>query len=298
MSTTHVDVHAAAMKRTANFYDAVVASSTLPPASTLSSLSPAWIIESSLSGGIWGPLTEHTEHALAVADSYGVKPRYSLLKYPAIGPRNRDNDEVFYGVQSYEPRSLVFKTLDERDVCDSPVFSERGEQHAAGPEISAPPQPEVYSPQFRYQLVTEDNLNAQYAQYLSGTETVATVMETVTDFVQRKLELGSGEFGFQTDPNTARQLNVNRARTRCRSCIRILRSGNLLVLRYSNRQQLDFSRRSRSKTARLMQAPPLEYLVGVHAVLHRHTGDRKARFQRLFHDQPPLLHTPSPTWRR
>jgi hypothetical protein len=57
-------------------------------------------------------------------------------------------------------------------------------------------------------------------------------------------------------------------RLHCRSCIRIFRSGNLLVLRYTNRQH--FTRRSRSKTASLMQASPLEYLVGVNAVLHRH----------------------------
>jgi hypothetical protein len=58
------------------------------------------------------------------------------------------------------------------------------------------------------------------------------------------------------------------------------------------------SRRSRSKTASLIQAPPLEHLVGVNAVLHRNTRDRRARFHRLLHDQPPLLDTPSPTWRR
>ena len=69
-------------------------------------------------------------------------------------------------------------------------------------------------------------------------------------------------------------------------------------LLWKNRQQLYVTRRSRSKTANLMQASPLEYLVGVHAVLHRHSSDRRARFQRLFHNQPSLLRAPSPTWRR
>lgn len=85
------------------------------------------------------------------------------------------------------------------------------------------------------------------------------------------------DMAFQTDPNTPRQLNTNRARTRRRSCNLILRPGKLLLLSYADRQQLYFTRRSWSKTASLMQAPPLEHLVGVDAVLHRYTSDRRAR---------------------
>jgi hypothetical protein len=58
-----------------------------------------------------------------------------------------------------------------------------------------------------------------------------------------------------------------------------------------------------SRAARVPRRPAsckrrhLNSWFGVNAVLHRHTSDRRTRFQRLFHDQPPLLDTPSPTRR-
>jgi hypothetical protein len=194
-TATQAQIHADYMAMTAHSYDLAVCKGSY--IQNLNSLSPAWIVESALSGGIWGPLTEHTEHARAVAEAYRVKPRFSNRKYPALGPQNDDGDEVFFQVTSYETRSLVFKTIERQERYDGHTFTNPRERnhHEVEAKISAPEgeTPEVL-PIYRYELVTEEDLNCIYAAYLMGEETDATVMEAIINFVQRKLELGNKEF--------------------------------------------------------------------------------------------------------
>lgn len=105
------------------------------------------------------------------------------------------------------------------------------------------------------------------------------------------------DMAFQTDPNTPRQLNTNRARTRrrslnpdpaaCKARAPQLRAPAATVLHGPLSLQVDQPHASRH----------LEHVVGVDAVLHRYTSDRRARLRRLLHDQPALVSTPSPTRR-
>jgi hypothetical protein len=60
---------------------------------------------------------------------------------------------------------------------------------------------------------------------------------------------------FEADPDLARQLDMNRARTR-RNRFNRLRHRKLLVFAYAHRQQLDRVRRCRSQLAVAIEGRP------------------------------------------
>ena len=66
------------------------------------------------------------------------------------------------------------------------------------------------------------------------------------------------------------------------------------VFNDADRQQLDRIHAKRSQLAIAIQAPPLENLVRVHAMLQRHPRHRCTRFQRLLHNATTLHRAPPP----
>jgi hypothetical protein len=200
VTTTHaINIHAEAMLRTADSYDSIKEVSR----QTISSLSPGpWLTETCVAGGGWAVPTESTESALAIAESYAFRSRSRLLRYPAEGPRNKDDDQVFVSFWSWETRSLVHKRCQRPGDHVGCIFtgsrvSDKG--YASQPQprerlTGGDKKSQSSAPTYRYQLISDAELNSAYADYMLGITTKDSVIETVKDYVQRKVELGTNEY--------------------------------------------------------------------------------------------------------
>jgi hypothetical protein len=185
---TTSQLHADAMMRSAEFYDQIREFST----PNLNSLSPGeWLMDACASRE---NETEHSKSVLAITDSYAFGSRYRLLKYPgAEGPRNADGEEVFAGYLALENKSIIFRNVHGALVPDGNVFVGKREGERYTNEAKPKLKRTVKVQKYRYALVSEDELNMQYERYLQGDATVGTVMESVINYVQRKVQLGTNE---------------------------------------------------------------------------------------------------------
>ena len=196
-TTQQLHIHADAMAHTACLYDELIRSNSPLTCNPLNSCSPnVWLHDACLSGGIWGPKTEFTESAIAILHSYRFQTRYRMLRYAAIGPKNKRGDDVFCGFLTCETKSLVFDSCVINEQNSSHYFAELGlkkrkHQNAlAGVDLD---EDVLKHPAFAYALVTEQDLDDAYAAYLQGDQRADEVANSVIDFVRRKLALGSKE---------------------------------------------------------------------------------------------------------
>ena len=137
---------------------------------------------------------EAFESARFITDSFLFCAQSRYVKYPgAEGPRNKDDDEVFAGYLALENRSLVWKTLDKPLSPVGDIFTGARDDCYAN-ERKEPKKKVEEAVYYPYELVTEDELNAQYAGYMLNNVTAEEVMESVLHFVQRKIYLGTNEY--------------------------------------------------------------------------------------------------------
>ena len=194
--TQQHDIHADAMARTACLYDELIRSNSPLTCNPLNSCSPnVWLHDACLSGGIWGPKTEFTESAIAILHSYRFQTRYRMLRYAAIGPKNKRGDDVFCGFLSCETKSLVFESCVINEDDSSHYFTDDGKPQSAskGSDLH---EDFMEHPAFAYGLVSEQDLDAAYAEYLAGDRRADEVANSVLDFVRRKLAMGTKEYGL------------------------------------------------------------------------------------------------------
>jgi hypothetical protein len=189
------------MQRTADFYDSVVNTHSTSSTSTLNSLSPTWIAEGSISGGIWGPCTDLVQSARAVADSYRFGQRFTDRTYPAHSAGEAD---VHF--ETEETRSLVFRRQVIEQNGTQPGFlgvhvHDRDQSiERSRPSQSVQPESCKQEPSdcaSTIERITEDELNAEYVSYLEGSATAEDVLAAIIGFVQAKLETGYKEFDLR-----------------------------------------------------------------------------------------------------
>ena len=195
--TQQHDIHADTMAHTSCLHDELIASKSPLTFNPFNSCAPnVWLHDACLSGGMWGPKTEFTESAIAILHSYQFQTRHRMLRYAAIGPKNKRGDDVFCGFLSCETKSLVFESrvIDEANA--SYYFAElapKKRKHQNASKDLDLHEDIMKHPSFAYALVSEQDLDDAYAAYLAGDQRADEVANSVLDFVRRKLALGSKE---------------------------------------------------------------------------------------------------------
>ncbi|MBB5056073.1 hypothetical protein HDF16_000742 [Granulicella aggregans] len=201
-SSVQQQIHADAMMRTADYYDELVRTDQKSSTTAITSLSPTWIMEGCISGGIWGPSTPHTEHACAAREAYKFGQRFTDRIYPSV------DGSADLEIPSYENRSLVFDELEIKENETQPGFigvqvhdRDQSRKTTASANTSAfgarDHEPDSDHFEQSAEHVTEDDLNADYANYLEGTATAEDVLAAITIFIRAKLTWGFKEATFR-----------------------------------------------------------------------------------------------------
>lgn len=201
-ATQQHDFHTGAMVRSADAYDSLIRLNDKHSTNPLNSLRPnVWLHDACLSGGLWGPQTEFTEAACAIRDSYRFQSRYRWIRYPAIGPKNQDGDEVFAGVFCCETKCLVFGSGQTACEQSCPYSAEALAKHSNDDSGSSESMESLASSEdqtaYRYGLVSDREIDSAYDAFLTGEQSAEQVSELIVDSVQRKLALGTNEFGLR-----------------------------------------------------------------------------------------------------
>lgn len=223
---TPEQIHTDAMLRTADFYD------DLKPTimSGLNSNSTGtWIFDAALSGGWLGPRTEHTKNAEEIVKSYDFSLRRDLekvVRYPIEGEFNQHGEPVTLVFTRPEKSAFPIKTVSKlednahslaaftltksgktpKKLNDSPKSAYSGtnvdgpKKHRETPAESRLIENENIC--YHYHLVSEVDLNAQYAKYLTGDATAQDVLNDVVNFVMRKILRGSNEYKLRSRGET------------------------------------------------------------------------------------------------